>query len=81
MDESWFRLVSDGVWRYLDEVVAHAKGERGTLAREAGRTAAAWRTLLRLHGGAGHCRRCRRRGLCLVWQVAIGYFIRRLPGQ
>ncbi|WP_216210333.1 hypothetical protein [Amycolatopsis aidingensis] len=81
MDESWFRLVSDGVRRYLDEVVASARTEHGALAREAGRTAAAWRTLLRLHGGAGGCRECRRQRLCLVWQVAIGYFIRRLPDE
>lgn len=76
MDE-WFTLFAAAVWRYLEGVggapaVAHSETQK---------LAAAWRALLRLHEAdqRGTCSRCARghRGNCTVWQVAIGYFVRR----
>lgn len=72
--EDWSKLLAASVWRYLDAL--HAAGP------EASRLAASWRTLLTMHetGVHGACERCRRGhvGACTVWQVAIGYLVRRV---
>ena len=73
MDEMLFRVLAEGVSRYL-EAVERASGT------EIRRMAAAWRALLRLHIPAGgRCRGCRpRRGaMCGVWRVAAGFFLQR----
>lgn len=81
MDE-WFRVVAANVWRYLDGVAGVDQARAPTLA-DVRKLSAAWRALLRLHdgGSGGGCARCRRghAGSCTVWQVAIGYFVRRSP--
>ncbi|PXY38039.1 hypothetical protein BA062_05430 [Prauserella flavalba] len=82
--ERWFQAIGEGVVRSLDELAARAMAEGGPLASDVGRLVAAWRLLLRLHGRTerGGCRVCGRshgRRLCTVWQVAVGYFLRRLP--
>ncbi|MGH3433347.1 MAG: hypothetical protein ACRDQB_10990 [Thermocrispum sp.] len=78
MDE-WFKLFAASVWRYLDGV-----GDAPTSSgADTQKLAAAWRALLRMHDAStpGECGRCQRGhpGNCTVWQVAIGYFIRRPP--
>jgi hypothetical protein len=79
MDE-WFKLFAAAVWRYLDGL-GDAQTSSGA---DAQRLAAAWRALLRMHeaGTEGDCARCKRghAGNCTVWQVAVGYFVRR-PGS
>ncbi|WP_199434337.1 hypothetical protein [Qaidamihabitans albus] len=82
--EPWFRAVSGGVREYLDELAGRAAADGGSLAPDVARLVAAWRLVLRLHGRTARrgCRACRgRRGgrLCTVWQVAVGYFLRRPP--
>lgn len=71
--EDWPKLLAASVWRYLDAL--HAAGP------EASRLAASWQTLLSMHdtGVHGECERCRRgrAGTCTVWQVAVGYLVRR----
>ncbi|WP_092531163.1 hypothetical protein [Amycolatopsis arida] len=92
MEHEAFHLVAAGVCRYLDELAARANGERGPLAPEVVRLVAAWRALLRRHarGADGRCAGCGHRRwwlppahrngeLCTVWQVAVGYFLRRVP--
>ncbi|MDV6013037.1 hypothetical protein [Haloechinothrix sp. LS1_15] len=90
MVHGWFGLVAGAVWRYLDEVADRAGSDPSPAAPDARTLAAAWRALLRLHDAGldgRSCRRCRgcrsrrRRELCLAWQVAIAYFVRRLPGD
>ncbi|MBA0124812.1 hypothetical protein H0B56_04585 [Haloechinothrix sp. YIM 98757] len=91
MDE-WFPLFAAAVWRYLDAAARRADSDPSAAAVDVRTLAAAWRTLLRVHRGVEHggsCARCvrrRRRGggrteVCSVWQVAIGYFVRRPPGD
>lgn len=78
MDE-WFKLFAASVWRYLDGV-GDAPTSSGV---DTQKLAAAWRALLRMHeaGTHGDCSRCTRghAGNCTVWQVAVGYFVRRPP--
>ncbi len=87
MEEWWFRFVGSGVLRRLEDIAGKAAGERGPLAEEAALLVAAWRALLRMHEQApgGRCALCRRArspgAVCSVWQVAIAYFVRRLPGE
>ncbi|MBK1789371.1 hypothetical protein [Prauserella cavernicola] len=82
--ERWFQAIGEGVAHSLDELLDRALAEGGPLAPDVGRLVSAWKLLLRLHGrtGRGGCRECGRaqgRRLCAVWQVAVGYFLRRLP--
>ncbi|GAA1207832.1 hypothetical protein GCM10009675_29280 [Prauserella alba] len=58
----------------------------GRQVPEVERLVAAWQLLLRMHErtGDGACRVCgpgRDHRLCTVWQVAVGYFLRRLPNE
>lgn len=70
--DEWFTVFEATVWRELDRLPRDP---------EAQRLAAAWRALLHLHEARpdGECERCRRghAGSCTVWQVAVGYFVRR----
>lgn len=80
MDE-WFRVLAASVWRYLDGTISGDPARAPTIA-DARKLSAAWRALLRLHDAdGGECARCERghAGSCTVWQVAIGYFVRRPP--
>lgn len=88
MERWWFDLVAAGVQRYLEDVVAGVLARTEANGPEVRRLAAAWRALLRLHqpGSNGRCSRCCRRRrqddeICTVWQVAIAYFVRRLPDE
>lgn len=76
--DDWFTLFAAAVWKYLDGL----GGDAMQLPKsDTQRLAAAWRTLLRMHESErdGECERCKRghAGNCTVWQVAIGYFVRR----
>ncbi|MFC4001467.1 hypothetical protein ACFS2C_00020 [Prauserella oleivorans] len=82
--ERWFLAVSAGVAEALDELVARAAAQGGPVASDVSRLVAAWRLLLHLHERAGShgCGCCGKQSggrLCTVWQVAVGYFLRRLP--
>lgn len=81
--DDWFSLFAANVWRYLDGLSGGAQ-ERAPTSSDARKLAAAWRALLRMHDASSHgeCARCKRGhpGSCTVWQVAIGYFVRRPPG-
>ncbi|MQA63329.1 MAG: hypothetical protein GEU86_17970 [Actinophytocola sp.] len=83
MDE-WFSLFAASVWRYLDGL-GGARPELPPTASDARKLGAAWRALLRMHdtNAQGECVRCKRGhpGSCTVWQVAVGYFVRRPPGK
>ncbi|OZM74957.1 hypothetical protein CFN78_01785 [Amycolatopsis antarctica] len=89
MEQRLFGLVADGVFQFLQGAVGTAGALRGAENAEAARLVAAWRTLLRLHDHrpSGRCPLCKRgrKGhtteLCTVWQVAVAYFLRRLPGE
>ncbi|MCT2588129.1 hypothetical protein [Actinophytocola gossypii] len=78
MDELLFRLIAEGVGRYLDAVDRLAEPERSKIAVETRRLVAAWRAVLALHNG---CHGCRRRGACSVWRVAEAYFVRRISSR
>ncbi|MGH3520346.1 MAG: hypothetical protein ACRDQ7_23775 [Haloechinothrix sp.] len=84
MDE-WFGLFAANVWRYLDDLAARSVAERTPGAADLRKLAGAWRALLRLHEveADGTCQACGRQhaDACTVWQVAIGYFVGRLPGR
>lgn len=81
--DDWFGLFANSVWRYLDGIGARASADGSPSGAELRKLAGAWRALLRLHGTDpdGSCLACRRAhaGVCSVWQVAIGYFVRRPP--
>ncbi len=88
MDETLHRLLTEAVGRYLDGVEQLAARQHGAVATELRRLSASWRAVLRLHqpgaracAGCGRSHRARRSGLCAVWRVAEGYFVRRLPGE
>ncbi|MGH3451642.1 MAG: hypothetical protein ACRDQW_13145 [Haloechinothrix sp.] len=80
MDE-WFGLFAATVWRYLDGLAERSTSEPPPTGSDMRKLAGAWRALLSLHevGADGRCRACRRQHgeACTVWQVAIGYFVRR----
>jgi hypothetical protein len=82
VDEILFRVLADHVIGYFDEVEALAAREAGPVGLEARRLVAGWRALLDRHEIAGR-RRCSgcggRRGFCLAWRVACGYFARPDP--
>lgn len=82
MDEILFRVLAEGVGRYLDSVDRLAATQSPAAGSELRRLSAAWRALLGLHSPEGarrHCRGCERRGaMCTVWRVAGAYFLRRL---
>lgn len=79
--DDWFGLFAASVWRYLDGIGSRAVSERAPAGADLRKLAGAWRTLLRLHerGPDGSCRACgpNRSGMCTVWDVAIGYFVRQ----
>lgn len=82
--ERWFLAVSAGVGEALDEFLARANPMATPDDADVARLVAAWRLLLRLHERTadGGCRVCgvrTDRRLCTVWQVAVGYFLRRSP--
>lgn len=79
MDE-WFALFASSVWRYLDGLAGSEAQGRAPSKSDVRKLVAAWRALLRLHesGSARGCPGCERDPhACTVWQVAIGYFVRR----
>jgi len=81
VDELLFRVLAEGVGRYLDAVDRLAEPEaarRSAVAVETRRLVAAWRAVLELHSG---CAGCRRRGMCSVWRVANAYFVRTISSR
>jgi hypothetical protein len=81
VDDVLFRVLAEGVGRYLDAVDRLAAAQPPMAGSELRRLSAAWRALLRLHGPAGahRCSGCERRGtMCTVWRVAGAYFVRRI---
>ncbi|OLF04983.1 hypothetical protein BLA60_38500 [Actinophytocola xinjiangensis] len=84
MDERLYRLLAEGVGRYLESVdrLAGARPE-GALGVETRRLVAAWRALLELHRQVdGRCvAGCPSRRLCAAWRVAGAYFVRRVSSR
>ncbi|HEU5471581.1 MAG TPA: hypothetical protein VFV67_13085 [Actinophytocola sp.] len=81
MDEILFKVLAEGVGRYLDTVDGLATRASGPAGTELRRLSGAWRALLRLHqpGTRRRCTGCYRRGVgCTVWRIASAYFLRRL---
>lgn len=82
--DDWFGLFAAAVWRYLDGLAGESADGRTPSEADFRKLVAAWQAVLRLHdadrrGGCSGCERDHRPEACTVWQVAIGYFVRRLP--
>jgi hypothetical protein len=95
VDEVLFELLADGVHEYLFGVASRAAADRGPLPSEVARLVGAWRALLACtistpmvdaesaaRDGAYSVIPWAWRGRdVLRMQVAVGYFVRRLPGE
>jgi hypothetical protein len=86
VDERLFRILAEGVARYLESVDRLARSDAARhrpLADEAHRLVAAWRALLELHDQTdGRCAAgCPRRRMCSTWRVANAYFVRRIRSR